>query len=265
MADAVRSVLDGAVRRVVLCRPERRNAFDAGLIADLTAAFRSAPAGGARCVVLAGEGPAFSAGADLEWMRAGLALGEAGNREDALRLAGLFAAIAECPLPVVARVHGAALGGGAGLVCAADVAVLSEEATIGFPEVRLGIVPAVISPYVVQRVGAGTARRLFLTGRAIDAAEALRVGLADEVAASDALDAAVDRVTRDLLRGGPGALTAAKTLVTAVDGRPPADVRDETAALIAEIRTGEEAQAGLRAFLERERAPWVAEPPGDAR
>jgi methylglutaconyl-CoA hydratase len=261
---AVWSELDGAVRRIVLCRPARRNAFDAALIADLTAAFREAHAGGARCVVLSAEGSAFSAGADLEWMRAGLALGEHGNREDALRLADLFGAIAGCPLPVVARVHGPALGGGAGLACAADVTVMGDGASIGFPEVRLGIVPAVISPYVVQRAGAGAARRLFLTGRAIGAAEALRLGLVDEVAADDALDAAVDGVVADLLRGGPGALAAVKALLDAVAGRAPGEVREETARRIATIRAGEEAQDGLRAFLEREPAPWVPSPPPDA-
>jgi len=264
MADtAVRTERDGAVLRVVLDRAERRNAFDAELIAAVTATFRAAPQSGARCVVLAGEGPVFSAGADIGWMRAGLELGEEGNREDALRLADLFAAISDCPLPVVARVHGAALGGGAGLACASDVVVLAEEATIGFPEVRLGIVPAVISPYVVRRIGPGRARALFLTGRALGADEALRAGLADAVVPAEELDAAVLRVVGDLVRGGPQAHADIKALVDAVTGQLPAAVREDTAARIARIRTGAEAQAGLRAFLEREPAPWV-EPPPDA-
>jgi methylglutaconyl-CoA hydratase len=258
---AVRSVLDGEVRRIELCRAERRNAFDAALIAELTAAFRDAVGEGARCVVLAAEGPAFSAGADIGWMRAGLELGVSRNREDALRLADLFASVAECPLPVVARVHGAALGGGAGLACAADIAVMAASATIGFPEVRLGIVPAVISPYVVARVGPAAARRLFLTGAALPATEALRVGLVDEVVDGEALDAAVDRTVGELVRGGPEALAAAKALVARVQGREPAAVREETAELIAAIRVGDEAQAGLRAFLDRRPAPWLHEPP----
>jgi methylglutaconyl-CoA hydratase len=254
---AVRSELDGAVLRVVLDRPDRRNAFDAALIAELTEAFRQAPASGARCVVLAGEGRTFSAGADLEWMRGALELPEDANRDDALRLADLFAEIAGCPLPVVARVHGPALGGGAGLVCAADVAVLSEDAVIGFPEVRLGILPAVISPYVVRRIGGGAARALFLTGRAVDAGSALRLGLADAVAPADALDGAVAEVVHDLLLGSPAALAAVKELVDAVAGPAPAALREETARRIAAIRVGDEAQAGIRAFLERSRPPWA--------
>jgi methylglutaconyl-CoA hydratase len=248
---------DGEVVRVTLTRPDRRNAFDAALIAALTEAFLAAPARpGARVVVLQAEGPAFSAGADVGWMRASLDLDEAENEADALRLADMFAAIATCPLPVVARVHGAALGGGAGLVCAADVAVAGPDARLGFPEVRLGLVPGVISPYVVRRTGAGAARALFLSGRSVGPDDALRLGLVDVVAGAEGLDAAVDGSVRDLAGGGPEALAACKRLLDEVAILPPAAAREESARRIGGIRRGDEAQAGLRAFLEREPPPW---------
>jgi methylglutaconyl-CoA hydratase len=248
---------DGEVVRVTLTRPDRRNAFDADLIAGVTDAFRAAPSQArARVVVLQAEGPAFSAGADLAWMRGSLDLSAEENAADALRLADMFAAIATCPLPVVARVHGAALGGGAGLACASDLAVAGPEARLGFPEVRLGIVPGAISPYVVRRIGAGAARALFLSGRAVGPDEALRLGLVDVVAGSEGLDAAVDGVVRDLVAGGPEALAACKRLLDEVAILPPAAAREESARRIGSIRRGDEAQAGLRAFLEREPPPW---------
>ena len=257
MADLTVAV-DGPVVRITLDRPERRNAFDAALIADLTDAVRGASARpGARCIVLAGRGSAFSAGADVGWMRAAQGLDEAGNREDALRAADLFEAVARAPLPVVARVHGPALGGGAGLVCAADLAVAAEEATIGFPEVRLGIIPAVIAPYVLRRVGDGAARALFLRGRAVAAAEALRLGLVHRVVPAAELDAAVEEVVDDLLAGGPEALAACRRLLDDLPLIPPERRRAETAARIAALRVGAEAQAGLAAFLERRRPPWA--------
>jgi methylglutaconyl-CoA hydratase len=248
---------DGAVVRITMTRPDRRNAFDATLIGALTAAFRSAPARpGARVVVLAGEGTSFSAGADLHWMRGSLALSAEQNRDDALALADMLAAISECPLPVVARVQGHALGGGGGLVCAADIAIAADDATIGFPEVRLGIVAAAISPYVVRRIGPGAARAMFLTGRAADPAEALRVGLVHAVAPADGLDDAVAATVRDLVAGGPQALAATKRLLDECSAPLAAGVREGTAERIAAIRVGGEAQAGIRAFLDRERAPW---------
>ena len=248
---------EGPVVRVTMTRPDRRNAFDDRLIVALREAFATAPTlPGARVVVLAGEGSSFSAGADLNWMRASLALSEAANQADALALADMLAAIAGCPLPVVARVQGHALGGGGGLVCAADIAVAADDASIGFPEVRLGIIPAAISPYVVRRIGAGAARALFLTGRPVGPDDALRLGLVQADVPVAAIDEAVAGVVRDLVAGGPEALAATKRLLDEV-AAPLADgVGEATAERIAAIRVGEEAQAGIRAFLERERAPW---------
>src|SRR5437868_4608814 len=192
--EALRVERDGAVLRVTLARPERRNAFDAALIAELTDAY--ADAGDARAVVLAGDGPSFCAGADVEWQRAAIDLSYYENVEDALRLYRMMETIDSCPAPVVARVHGYALGGGSGLVACADVALAGEDAVFGFSEVKLGIVPAVISPFVLPRIGAA-ARRYFLTGERFDAPTALRIGLVHGVAADH--DVAVERVLRDLL------------------------------------------------------------------
>jgi methylglutaconyl-CoA hydratase len=232
---------DGPVLRVTLARPERRNAFDAALIAELTEAF--ADVGDARAVVLAGEGPSFCAGADVEWQRSSIDLSYDENVEDALRLYRMLETIDECPAPVVARVQGFALGGGSGLVACADVVLAARDAVFGFTEVRLGIVPAVISPFVLARVGPGAARRYFLTGERFEVDVALRIGLVDEVA--DDLDAALERVVSHLLAGGPTAVRAAKRLVRE---RPRG--RD-TATLAAGLRASPEGQEGLRAFLER--------------
>jgi methylglutaconyl-CoA hydratase len=248
---------DGPVVHVRMTRPDRRNAFDAALIAALTEAFTAAPSrAGARVVVLEGDGPSFSAGADLEWMRSGLALSEQENEADALRLVAMLEAIAACPLPVVARAHGHALGGGAGLVCAADIAVASDDLRIGFTEVRLGIIPAAISPFVVRRIGPGHARALFLRGGALRAEEAFRIGLVHAVAPADALDEAVDAVVADLLAGGPTALREAKLLLDEVAAPAAPGGGPETARRIARVRRGDEAQAGIRAFLDRETPPW---------
>src|SRR5213080_1399484 len=191
--EALQVARDGAVLRVTLARPERRNAFDAALIAELTEAF--ADVADARAVVLAGDGPSFCAGADVEWQRAAIDLSYDENVEDALRLYRMCEAIDSCPSPVVARVHGFALGGGSGLVACSDVAVTAPDATFGFSEVKLGIIPAVISPFVLPKLGAH-ARRYFLTGERFDAETALRIGLVEEVAAD--LDGAVDRVLDEL-------------------------------------------------------------------
>jgi methylglutaconyl-CoA hydratase len=247
----------GPVVRVRMTRPDRRNAFDAGLIGALADAFHDVPSrAGARVVVLEGEGPSFSAGADLDWMRGGLALGEAENEADALRLVAMLDAIATCPLPVVARAHGHALGGGAGLVCAADIAVASDDLRIGFTEVRLGVIPAAISPFVVRRIGPGHARTLFLRGNQLRADEAFRIGLVHLVAPADGLDGAVDAVVADLLAGGPNALADTKRLLDEVAAPAAPGAGPETARRIARVRVGDEAQAGIRAFLQRESPPW---------
>ena len=242
---ALRSERDGAVLRITLARPERRNAFDAALIAELTETFGAV--GDARAVVLAGEGPSFSAGADVEWQRASIDLSYEENVEDALRLYRMLEAIDGCPAPVVVRVHGYALGGGSGLVACADVALAARDAVFGFSEVRLGIIPAVISPFVLDRIGRA-GRRYFVTGERVDAATALRIGLVDEVV--DDVDAAVERVVADVLAGGPEAVRAAKQLVR---DRPAGE---ETARIAAARRTSAEGQDGLRAFLEKRAPAW---------
>jgi len=243
---AVRIERDGPVLRVTLARPERRNAFDAELIAELTAAFHGA--GDARAVLLAGEGPCFCAGADLEWMRAAAALTYEENVEDARRLLRLLEAIDGCPAPVVARIQGHALGGGAGLVACADIAVSAEDAVFAFSEVKLGLIPAVISPFVLAKIGPSAARRYFLTGQRFDAATALRIGLVHDVAAG--LDGAVESGLAELLAAGPEAVRAAKLLVR----DRPAGI--ETARRIAEQRASAEGQEGLRAFLEKRPPRW---------
>jgi len=242
---ALRLERDGEVLRVTLSRPERRNAFDSALIAELTKAF--ADVGDARAVVLAGEGESFCAGADVEWQRAAIDLSFDENVEDAMRLYRMCDAIDRCPAPVVARVQGYALGGGSGLAACADVAIAARDAVFGFSEVKLGIVPAVISPFVLPKIGAH-ARRYFLTGERFDADTALRIGLVHEVV--DELDAAVNRVLAELLASGPQAVREAKRLIRE---RPAGE---ETARIAAGLRTGEEGQEGLRAFLERREPGW---------
>jgi methylglutaconyl-CoA hydratase len=230
---------DGHVLRVTLAKPDRRNAFDAELISALTAAFDEV--GDARAVVLAGEGKSFCAGADVEWQRASIDLSEEENVADALRLYQMCETIDQCPAPVIARVQGYALGGGSGLVACADVAIAEPGATFGFSEVKLGIIPAVISPFVLPKIGA-QARRYFLTGERFTAETALRIGLVHEV--GDELDAAVGRVVGEVLSAGPGAAREAKKLIRE---RPSGE---ETARIAARLRAGEEGQEGLRAFLE---------------
>jgi methylglutaconyl-CoA hydratase len=243
---ALRVERAGPVLRVTLARPERRNAFGAELIAELTEAF--ADVGDARAVLLAGDGPSFSSGADVEWMRQSIELSYEENVADARRLRRMLEAINECPAPVVARVQGHALGGGCGLVAASDVVVAAEDAVFAFSEVKLGIIPAVISPFALAKIGASAARRYFLTGERFDAATALDIGLVHEVAAD--LDASVERVLAELLGAGPEAVRAAKRLVL---DRPDAL---STERRIAERRTGPEGQEGLRAFLERREPTW---------
>ena len=231
---------DDGVMRVTLARPERRNAFDAALIAELTEAF--ANVGRAHAVVLAGDGPAFCAGADIEWQRSSIDLSFEENVEDALRLYRMCETIDRCPAPVVARIQGYALGGGSGLAACCDIAIAATDAVFGFSEVKLGIIPAVISPFVLPRIGQH-ARRYFLTGERFDAQTALRIGLVHELA--DDLDAAVERVVGELLSSGPTAVREAKRLVRERPGG------DETAEIAARMRTSEEGQRLLRAFLER--------------
>jgi methylglutaconyl-CoA hydratase len=243
---ALRVERDGPVLRVTMARPERRNAFDASLIAELTDAFRDV--GSARAVVLAGEGASFSAGADVEWMRSSVELSYEENVADALRLRALLDAIDGCPAPVLAAVQGHALGGGCGLVACCDAVVAAPDAQFAFSEVKLGIVPAVISPFALAKIGPSWARRLFTTGERFEAPLALRIGLIHELADDPALG--VERIVTEVLTAGPGAARAAKELA-----RGPLTA-EQTAARIAEHRTGAEGQEGLRAFLEKRPPSW---------
>lgn len=243
---ALRVDLDGGVLRVTMARPERRNAFDGALIDELAAAF--AEVGDARAVVLAGDGPSFSAGADVEWMRSSVDLTYEENVADALRLRAMLEAIDDCPAPVVARVQGHALGGGCGLVACCDVVVAEPAAQFAFSEVKLGIVPAVISPFALPKIGTSAARRWFVTGEGFGADVALRIGLVHEVA--EDLDAAVERVVAELLSAGPEAARGAKELARAALSAA------ETARRIAAHRTSAEGQEGLRAFLEKRPPAW---------
>ena len=237
---------DGPVLGITLAKPERRNAFDAELIRELREAFSDV--GDARAVVLAGKGPSFCAGADVEWQRSSIDLSYDENVEDALRLYRMLEAIDSCPAPVVARIQGHALGGGSGLAACVDIAVAGEDAVFGFSEVKLGIIPAVISPFVMPRIGAA-ARRYFLTGERFDAPTALRIGLVSEVTAD--LDGTVERVVGELLTSGPEATREAKRLVRERPGG------EEAARTAARLRSSEEGQEGLRAFLERRQASWI--------
>jgi len=243
---ALRIERDGDLLRITLARPETRNAFDADLIAELSEAF--VDVGKARAVLLAGDGPSFCAGADVEWMRASVDLDLEANIADANALRGMLEAIDRCPAPVVARVQGHALGGGAGLVACSDLAIADERAVFAFSEVKLGIIPAVISPFALAKIGSSWARRYFVTGERFDAATALRMGLVHEVDAN--LDVAVERVLAELWSAGPRAARHAKKLVLERPDGP------ETARRIAERRTSEEGQEGLRAFLERRSPGW---------
>ena len=243
---ALRIERDGSLLRLTLARPETRNAFDAELIRELSEAF--VDVGTARAVVLAGDGPSFCAGADIEWMRSSVDLDYDANVADATALRGMLDAIDRCPAPVLTRIQGHALGGGAGLVACSDIAVADANAVFGFSEVKLGIIPAAISPYALAKIGPSAARRYFVTGERFNAATALRIGLVNEVAAD--LDAAVEAVLAELRTAGPRATRHAKRLVL---DRPDGP---ETARRIAERRASDEGQEGLKAFLERRKPSW---------
>ena len=255
----------GPIGRVTLNRPERHNAFDDSLIAELTEALRSIEAEDAiRVVVLSGAGKSFSAGADLHWMKrmAGFSVEE--NRRDAMGLATLMRTLAHLRKPTIARVHGAAYGGGVGLVACCDVALASVQATFCLSEARLGLIPAAISPYVVSAIGERAARRYFLTAERFDAAEALRLGLVHDLAPDDGkLDEKVGEVVGAMLACGPAAQLAAKELIRAVAHRPvTSELIQDTAERIAKIRSSPEGREGVAAFLEKRRAAWVPpEPP----
>ena len=248
---------DAAIERLTLNRPQVRNAFNEEMIGELTdwaAAISLDP--GVRVVVVAGAGATFCAGADLAWMAQTVEYTEAQNIEDATRASRMFAALDQLPMPLVGRVHGAALGGGAGLAAVCDVVVADEHTLFGFTEVKLGILPAVISPFVVAKIGQSAAREMFLTGRRFSAGRALEIGLVHEVVPPADLDSAVDKIVREILASGPQAVAAAKLLVADVRDKTPAEARDLTARALARRRISAEGQEGLRAFLEKRKPGW---------
>ncbi|GAB3048811.1 enoyl-CoA hydratase-related protein [Stenotrophomonas tumulicola] len=249
----------GVILTLRLNRPTLHNAFDAALIAALTVALDEAGRDPAlRAVVLAGAGASFSAGADLQWMRGMAAASEADNRTDALALARLMRTLDELPKPTIARVHGAAFGGGVGLVACCDIALAADSARFGLTESRLGLLPAVISPYVVEAIGARQARRWFATGEHFDAATALRIGLLHDVVADDQLDAAVARQLDLLGKAGPIAAASARDLVRQAARSSDRDALDAANAdLIARLRVSAEGQEGLGAFLAKRPPAWA--------
>jgi methylglutaconyl-CoA hydratase len=259
-----RSGPDGAIARVTLARPDVHNAFNAALIDELRRTFAALAREGPselRVVVLAGDGPSFCAGADIDWMRAAMQLDVEANEQDAMAMADMLEAIDTCPVPVIARVHGPALGGGSGLCAVADLVIAEAGARFGFTETRLGILPAVISPFVVARIGETHARALFPSGRRFDAVRAQRIGLVHEVVEGvEALDAAVEQAVSDILASGPTAVRAAKAIIREVRGLGHGSAKWHTARVIARQRVSEEAQEGFRAFTEKRRPAWAPDP-----
>lgn len=249
------------VATLTLSRPEVHNAFNDRVIADLTTAFGTlADDPAVRGLILTGAGASFSAGGDLDWMRSMTRYTEDENRRDALALARMLDALDRFPKPTVARVNGAALGGGVGLVACCDIAIAADSARFGLTEVRLGLAPATIAPYVVRAIGPRQARRYFLTGERFDAARALALGLVHEVVPAQQLDTAVERIVADLLRGGPAALGECKALVRMVQETPEREaLMAATADLIARMRVTPEGQEGLAAFFEKRTPAWMGE------
>lgn len=259
MTHPLLNLREGAVARLRLNRPDLHNAFDAMVIAALTGALEAVAADDSvRVVVLEGEGASFSAGADLNWMRGMAAANEAANRDDSLALARLMRTLDELPKPTIARVHGAAFGGGVGLVACCDIAIAAAEAKFGLTESKLGLLPAVISPYVIEAIGPRQARRWFATAEIFAADTALQIGLVHQVVPGNELDQAVQRQIDLLLKAGPVASAAAKTLIRRVAGERDRDRLDtDNAALIAGLRVSAEGQEGLGAFLEKRKPRWA--------
>jgi methylglutaconyl-CoA hydratase len=260
MSELLQVERDGPVAQVTLTRPEVRNALNAELIAELAwtfDAFAEEPPEELRAVVLAGEGEMFCAGADIEWQRASIGLTMEENEADAGRLQEMLVAIDDCPVPVIAAVHGAALGGGMALCCVADITVATAEATFGFTEVKLGLMPAVISPFVLPRIGEGPARALFVSGERFGAEQAMRIGLVSDVVPDPAtLASRVQTLVGEVLSGGPEAVRNAKAVIRAQRGLSPGDALALTVRAAARQRVSNEGQEGLSAFLEKRPPSW---------
>ena len=249
---------DGAVEHVTLNRPDVRNAFNDEVVGELRQwAEGLAEDPGVRVVVLAGAGKVFSAGADAAWMARMAEASEAENEADALATTAMLRAINTLPVVVIGRIHGAALGGGSGLAAVCDLVIAEEGAVFGFTETKLGILPAMISPFVLPKIGVSHARALFLTGTRFTAAKALAIGLVHTVVAAEQLDAAVADAVREALSAAPTGVAAAKRLIPQVAGQRPEDVAALTAKTIAAQRVSPEGQDGLRAFLEKRQPGWV--------
>jgi methylglutaconyl-CoA hydratase len=251
---------DGPVEYLTLNRPDMRNAFNGQMITELTgwasAVSESALRHEVRAVVLAGAGTTFCAGGDAKWMSSTVDYTEAENLRDADAMEVMFRALDQLPVPLVSRIQGAALGGGAGLVAVSDVVVAEHDAVFGFTEVRLGIVPAIISPFVLAKIGQSAAREMFLTGARFPATRAREIGLVHAVVPAALLDAHVSEQVGEILKAGPEAVIAAKALIREVWGRPPAEAAGTTASIIAKRRVSAEGQEGLRAFLEKRKPSW---------
>ena len=251
---------EGVVAQLRLSRPDVRNAFDDTVLEELTrAAGELGEDDSVRAVVLSGEGKVFCAAADINWMRRMVDYTPEENLADSRRLAAMLRALDRIPRPLVCRVHGVALGGGVGLLSVCDLVVAADDAVFGLSEVRLGIQPAVISPFVLRRLSQGVGRALFLTGERFGAERALRIGLVDRVVPPEALDDEVRDVVGELLKGGPKAQGRIKALIPQVYGRTPEDAEEITTRANAETRASDEGQEGLRAFLEKRRAGWIIE------
>ena len=247
----------GPIVTVSLNRPAVRNAFNEELIAELTAWARGPMPADARVVVLRGEGTHFCAGADLTWMSKMIAYTHEENVRDAKAMSQMFHALDTLPLPLIGRVHGAALGGGAGLAAVCDIVVAADHAVFGFTEAKLGILPAVISPFAIAKIGRSAARELFLTAARFSAGRAREIGLVHAVVGEQSLDDQVRAYVDELLSSAPGAVAAAKGLIARVAGQPAAEMADLTAHTIARHRVSPEGQDGMRAFLEKRRAGWM--------
>jgi methylglutaconyl-CoA hydratase len=250
---------DGPVARLTLNRPEVRNAFNEESIAELTAWAESVSAGGvARVAVLSGAGPVFCAGADLTWMSKMVGYTREENLRDARAMAQMFDALDRLPIPLIGKIHGAALGGGAGLAAICDIVVAAEDASFAFTEVKLGILPAVISPFVLAKIGRSAARELFLTGARFSAARAREIGLVHAVAPADDLDRVIAKYVNDLLTSAPGAMAAAKRLIAEVATGSPTSASEFTIDAIAERRVSPEGQEGMTAFLAKRPPSWIS-------
>ncbi|MGZ5650503.1 MAG: enoyl-CoA hydratase/isomerase family protein [Usitatibacter sp.] len=264
MSDSLAIERQGPVGLVTMNRPERHNAFDDSLIQELTEALRTMEAeDGIRVVVLSGAGKSFSAGADLNWMKRKAGFSKDENQRDAMGLAALMRTLAHLRKPTIARVQGAAYGGGVGLVACCDIAVASQAASFALSEARLGLIPAVISPYVVAAIGERAARRYFLTAERFEAAEAWRLGLVHELASGEGeLDEKLGEIVDALLSAGPAAQREAKELIRAVSGRAvTSELIQDTAERIARIRSSPEGREGVAAFLDKRRASWLPPEP----